>query len=106
MKKTYLSFTQPVKHLPRITSRRMRIGAGRHNIAYKTDAEIAADIETKLTEVKTALETSLETKLTAKAKAEITSQLLVITNQITDLKASIPAADTTSAAKITMLEAD
>lgn len=69
MQHTYVRFGAKRKtHLPKIISRRQRIGLGRHNICYKSDAPKISDdddefdIEEKLNQVKVALETNLSKK--------------------------------------------
>jgi HK97 family phage major capsid protein len=85
MKKTFLQF-QAKTNLPRITSRRMRIGSGRHNIAYKSDGndDDDADIDTRL---KT-LETTLEGKLTKSAKTMVLAEIKSLQDEVAAMKAA------------------
>jgi HK97 family phage major capsid protein len=71
MKKTFLQFPAKTGTLPCITSRRRRIGSGRHNVAYKSDGDDPDALESKLTALKAALEGSITTKQKAAIDAAI-----------------------------------
>lgn len=91
MKKTYLTFPINAKPgtLPRIVSRRQKIGSGRHNIAYKSDGEGDPDsIDTKLT----ALKSALTTKLTAEQKALVDSAIAALEAKQAAKEAAMQAA--------------
>lgn len=73
MKRTYLQFRSS---LPKIKSRRMRIGEGHHNIAYKSDAEQkaeddAAALQKQLKDLRDNLATETDAKMKKQFEAEI-----------------------------------
>lgn len=76
MKKTFLQFPANTKpgQLPRITSRRQRIGTARTNIAYKSDGDDPDALEAKLT----ALKSALEGTLTAKQQKQVETAIIAL----------------------------
>lgn len=76
MQKKYLVFPANAKPgtLPRITSRRQKIGENRFNIAYKSDGDDPDAIDTKLT----ALKSALTTKLTAEQKTLVDTAIATL----------------------------
>lgn len=106
MKKTFLQFpaNKPAT-LPRITSRRQRIGEAKHNISYKSDGDSDPDaFEAKLTALKSALEGTLSAKqqkqvetaiaaLEVKQAAKEASMQALIDEQKASIKVLKDAAD-------------
>lgn len=83
MKKTFLQFRQS-PGLSRITSKRMQIGLGRHNIAYKTDAD---DFDEEALQKRfDALQASLEKSTTKIIKESIKADMAEVEEKLAKAK--------------------
>lgn len=84
MKHTFIEF--PKRNLPRIYSRRLRIGQGHHNICYKSDSDDDDDDEEALKKKLKALEKSLSDKLGSESKSEIEKQIKAAKEELQKLQ--------------------